>query len=120
MKFLLDVCVTSRSLEAFLEEAGHDVLRAAAIDPGASDEHLLALAFDQGRVLVTADKDFGEVVFVRNMLHGPVVRLAALTVDEQLEGMDELLAWHADVLTGPVIVTLTRRRIRIRRLDVGG
>ena len=73
MKFLLDECVTSRSLEAFLEEAGHDVLRAAAIDPRASDEHLLALAFHHGRVLVTADKDFGELVFVRNMLHAPVV-----------------------------------------------
>jgi hypothetical protein len=36
MKFLLDVCVSSRSLEAFLVSHGHDVLSAVAIDPKAS------------------------------------------------------------------------------------
>jgi len=41
MKFLLDVCVSSRSLETFLAGRGHDVLSAVAVDPRASDERLL-------------------------------------------------------------------------------
>ena len=44
MKFLLDVCVSSRSLNAFLVMQGHDVLSALAIDPKASDERLMAVA----------------------------------------------------------------------------
>jgi hypothetical protein len=52
---------------------------------------------------LTADKDFGELVFVRRLPHGPIVRLVELTVDQQLDGMAELLQQHAADLTGPVI-----------------
>jgi len=45
----------------------------------------------------------------------PIVGLGELTVDERVGGMAELLEHHAAVLSGPVIVTLTRGRIRIRR-----
>lgn len=115
MRFLLDVCVSSRSLEAFLAREGHDVVSALAIDPRASDQRLLALSHEHGRVLVTEDKDFGELVFVRKLPHGPIVRLVKLTVDEQVGGVRELLERHAALITGPVIVTITRKRIRIRR-----
>lgn len=115
MKFLLDVCVSSRSLETFLVGDGHEVLSAVAIDPRVSDERLMAVALHDDRVLVTEDKDFGELVFVRRLPYGPIVRLVDLTVDEQVSGMAELLKRHAAELTGPVILTVTRGRIRIRR-----
>jgi predicted nuclease of predicted toxin-antitoxin system len=115
MKFLLDVCVSSRSLQDLLIGRGHDVLSAVAVDPRASDERLLALALQDERVLVTEDKDFGELVFVRRLPHGPIVRLVELTVDQQVGGMAELLDRHAAELTGPVMITITRARIRIRR-----
>jgi predicted nuclease of predicted toxin-antitoxin system len=115
MKFLLDVCVSSRSLEAFLVGQGHDVVSARAIGAGTSDESLMAFALEDERVLVTQDKDFGELVFVRKLPHGPIVRLVELTVDDQISGMRELLTRHAAGLVGPVIVTVTRGRIRIRR-----
>ena len=66
-------------------------------------------------VFVTEDKDFGELIFVRRLPHGPIVRLVELTVDEQIAGMAELLEQHAAELTGPVMVTVTRGRIRVRR-----
>ncbi|NUQ63766.1 MAG: DUF5615 family PIN-like protein [Pirellulales bacterium] len=75
MKFLLDVCVSSRSLQAFLAGQGHDVQSALAIDPSASNEQLMHVALQDDRVLVTEDKDFGELVFVRRLPHGPMVRL---------------------------------------------
>ncbi len=115
MKFLLDVCVSSRSLEASLAGQGHDVLSALAVDPRAGDERLMELALQDDRVLVTEDKDFGELVFVRRLPHGPIVRLVELTVDEQVSGMAELLERHAPDLAEPVMVTVTRGRIRIRR-----
>ena len=115
MKFLLDVCVSSRSLQAFLVGLGHDTLSALAIDPRASDEQLLAFALQDDRVLVTEDKDFGELVFVRKLPHGPIVRVVELTVNEQVRAVDELLEQHAAALVGGVVVTVTRGRIRIRR-----
>ena len=115
MKFMLDVCVSSRSLQAFLIAQGHDVLSVLAIDPKASDERLMALAIEEDRVLVTEDKDFGELVFVRRLPHGPIVRLVELSVDEQVRGIAELLERHAGELIGPVLVTVTRGRIRVRR-----
>jgi predicted nuclease of predicted toxin-antitoxin system len=115
VKFLLDVCASSRSLDAFLKGQGHDVLSALAIDPKADDEVLMAHALHDDRVLVTEDKDFGELVFVRGLPHGPLVRLVEMTVDQQVAAIAELLEHHAAELTGRVIVTLTRGRIRIRR-----
>ena len=91
------------------------MLSAVAIDPKASDERLMATALQDERVLVTEDKDFGELIFLRRLPHGPIVRLVELSVDEQVNGMAELLERHAAELTGTVIVTVTRGRIQIRR-----
>ncbi len=60
MKFLLDVCVSSRSLTKLLRDRGHDVRLAEDVDPRASDERILSLAREEGRILLTEDKDFGE------------------------------------------------------------
>jgi predicted nuclease of predicted toxin-antitoxin system len=68
-------------------------------------------------VFVTEDKDFGELMFVRNLPHGPVVRVVELSVDEQVQAIGELLEQHSQALSGQVVVTITRRRIRIRRRD---
>ena len=50
-----------------LTDLGHDVLSAREIDPRATDEALLALANRERRVLITEDKDFGELIFVRRL-----------------------------------------------------
>jgi predicted nuclease of predicted toxin-antitoxin system len=115
VKFLLDVCVSSRSLTAFLLAQGHEVLSAVDVDPHASDEQIMDLARQEDRVLITADKDFGELVFVRDRPHGPLIRVVELSVVEQVQAVTELLDRHYHELTGQVIVTITRGRIRIRR-----
>jgi len=68
-------------------------------------------------VLITEDKDFGELVFVQTRPHGPLVRVVELSVDEQVRAVGELLDQHLHELTGRVIVTVTRGRVRIRRRD---
>lgn len=59
MKFLLDVCSSSRSLRTLLTTLGHDVRFVGEEDPRASDETVLALAHQEGRIVVTEDKDLG-------------------------------------------------------------
>lgn len=80
-----------------------------------SDERLLEIAHGEDRVLITEDKDFGELLFVRHRPHGPVVRMVQLPVDGQVRAVGELLDQYSHELTGPVIVTISRGRIRIRR-----
>ena len=62
MKFLADECC-DRSLVEDLRKAGYDVRYVLESDPGASDDEVLALAFDEQRIIVTEDKDFGELVY---------------------------------------------------------
>ena len=47
---------------ASLTNLGHDVVSVRDRNPGAADDALLALAYEEERVLVTEDKDFGELV----------------------------------------------------------
>ena len=47
----------------WLREAGHDVLWARTAMPGQSDAAVLAAAQTESRVILTCDKDFGELAF---------------------------------------------------------
>lgn len=115
MKFLLDVCASSRPLSDFLAVGGHEVVSAIEIDPTASDEYLMELARQNDSILITLDKDFGELIFVRQLPHGPVIRLVEMTISEQVDAIRELLESNSAHLSGPVLITLTMGRMRIRR-----
>ena len=65
-----------------LTELGHDVLSALESAPRATDKELLALAIEQQRVLITEDKDFGELVFVRRLPHPCIIRFVGMSVAE--------------------------------------
>ena len=115
MRFLLDACVASRSLHDLLEGLGHDVLSCLDVDPRAADEALLALAREEGRVLLTEDKDFGELVFVRRLPHPCIVRFVEMSVAEKIVAMRDLLERHAGALRAGAILVVTREKVRIRR-----
>ena len=63
MKVLLDTCVWGGAAET-LAAAGHDVrwMGDTEADPG--DEVIMRIAHEENRVLVTLDKDFGELAIV--------------------------------------------------------
>src|SRR2546423_8652670 len=67
MKFLLDqdvYAITAR----FLVSLGEDVVSASQIGMSqADDEDLLRIAQEQGRIFVTRDRDFGNLVFVKGL-----------------------------------------------------
>jgi predicted nuclease of predicted toxin-antitoxin system len=46
-----------------LRAAGHDVKAIAEVCPGVSDEKVMEIGIEEGRVLLTEDKDFGWLVF---------------------------------------------------------
>jgi predicted nuclease of predicted toxin-antitoxin system len=64
MRWLADECVAA-PLVAFLCAGGHDVLYVAEAAAGLSDADVIALALREKRLLLTEDKDFGDLVFRR-------------------------------------------------------
>ena len=94
---------------------GHDVLSALDVDPRASDAELLALAFADQRVVITEDKDFGQLVFQRGQPHYGIIRLTQMPVDEQVESMRQLLLQYEAEIGDQRIIVVTSDRIRVRR-----
>lgn len=63
MRFLLDESVEYR-LAAYLSDHGHDVTAIAHDYPASiDDEVVLAIAEREQRILLTNDRDFGNLVF---------------------------------------------------------
>ena len=62
LKFLIDEC-TGKRLSLLFKNAGYDILFVGDWKPSASDEEVLQKANDDGRILISDDKDFGELVF---------------------------------------------------------
>jgi len=74
MKFLVDEC-TGTSVVACLRDEGHDAVAVVEVMPEADDEEILARAVSEGRIVVTNDKDFGELVYRSGWEHRGVVLL---------------------------------------------
>ena len=119
MKLLLDTCVWGGA-KAELLAAGHDVLWTGdlAQDPG--DEDLLAQAHREQRVLITLDKDFGELAIRRSLPHSGIVRLVNIGARQQGAVCQHVLARYGDELTRGAIVTVEAGRVRIRPPGGGG
>ena len=98
-----------------LTDLGHDVLSSLDRDPKATDEALLALANDEQRTLITEDKDFGELVFVRRLPHPCIIRFVDMPVAEKVVAACEIIERHADAIHEGALIVVTRTRVRIRR-----
>jgi predicted nuclease of predicted toxin-antitoxin system len=90
MDFLADESCAGPVIRA-LREAGHDVVAIAEVAPGATDERVLERALNEKRVLITEDRDFGELVYARGRssagvilvrFHGSLRRAKPATVVE--------------------------------------
>ena len=79
------------------------------------DAAVLALAHRQARILITLDKDFGELAVVRRQPHAGIVRLVALSAATQGPACVHVLSTKAGALGQGALITLHRGRIRVRR-----
>ena len=86
MKIVADESVDKQIVDR-LRADGHEVLFVAELDPGIDDETVLLRSRQSSALLLTADKDFGELVFRQRLLHSGVllIRLAGLTPDRKAE-----------------------------------
>lgn len=115
MKVLLDTCVADRLVVPALVAAGHDAYWAGDWESDPGDDAILARAHQEGRVLVTLDKDFGELAVRQGQPHSGIVRLVNLTTREQAGVRLLVLAGHQEDLAAGAIITAERTRLRVRR-----
>ena len=101
-------------MHEMLTDTGHDVLSAAESDPLASDEALLALAVQEQRVLITEDKDFGELIFVRQLPHPCIIRFVDMRVEDKVTAMRDLIDHRTSSMRDSTLIVVTRSRVRIR------
>ena len=100
-----------------LRSAGHDVAWVPEGEPGIADIEILSRASEESRLLVTFDKDFGDLAFRARMpvSHGIVLfRLASMSKDTVPQFVADSLASQVE-WEGHFSV-ITEHRIRVRAI----
>ncbi len=104
-----------------LEERCFDVRHVADIGHScASDAQITALAFDQGRAIVTLDSDFHRLLAISGASAPSVIRIRR----EGLGGPDvaalvgQVLGQLGDQIERGAMVTVTERAVRLHRLPL--
>ena len=99
-----------------LRTLGHDV---AAISrqypPGLADEDVLAIARQEARILIVADRDFGELIFQQALAHAGVIffRLPGATLQTKIEHLNTVLAEYTGQLERGAFLVVTPGRMRV-------
>jgi predicted nuclease of predicted toxin-antitoxin system len=74
LRFLIDVSAGG-GIEKYLREEGYDTKAVRDIDPSMEDSEIIRIAVAESRMVVTMDKDFGELVYHCSMRHSGVLLL---------------------------------------------
>ena len=117
MKFVADESVDYQIVSR-LREDGHEVVYIAETQSGASDDSVLTQANLQKAVLLTSDKDFGDLVFRQHLISSGIVllRIAGLSQERKAAIVAAAIRKHGPALPGGFTV-LTPTTIRIRHKD---
>jgi predicted nuclease of predicted toxin-antitoxin system len=115
MKFLFDQSADFR-LIPYLQRLGHDVTAISRDYPHSlADEDVLAIARKEKRILVVADRDFGELIFHQRHVHSGVIffRLPGAQLQPKIDKLDVVLKRYARQLASGIFLVVTTRQIRV-------
>ena len=114
LKFILDVGVGNK-VGQYLTSEGYDTSLISTINPSMTDLEILSIAEHENRMVITMDKDFGELVYHSEKAHAGVLllRLEDATGDEKVEVMQFIMTNFKDQLANKFCV-FKNGRFRIR------
>ena len=116
LKFLVDVGV-GKGIERYLHEEGYDAKAVRDIDPCMEDEEIIRTAVSENRMVITMDKDFGELVYHSSMEHSGVLllRLEDATGAEKLQVVKHIMKNYLDRIKNCFCV-FQNDKFRIKRI----
>jgi predicted nuclease of predicted toxin-antitoxin system len=117
VKFLLDQDIYALT-ERFLRSLDHDVVTAAEMGLSrAADTVLLGRANQEGRILVTRDKDFGGLVFVEHLGRGVILlRTAPSNLRDTHEELQRVLGTYSETEIAGAFIVVEPGQHRFRKL----
>ena len=113
MKFLVDECI-GPTVAKWLKQKGYDALSIYDEIPGIDDNAVLNKALTQNRVLITCDKDFGEMIFKNKMQHCGILLLRLIDDKpaSKINILESILEnYRQDLVNNFVVVTEKTVRI---------
>jgi predicted nuclease of predicted toxin-antitoxin system len=113
MRVLLDTSVAGHAKDA-LEEASYQVEWVGDWPQDPGDADILRYAHDNGIVLVTLDKDFGQLAVVQGLPHTGIIRLVGVRPRNQGAVALQALVSYAEDLRRGAILTVEQYRVRVR------
>lgn len=113
MRVLLDSCIWPGA-KRDVARAGHQVEWVGDWESDPGDADILAHAARHSQIIVTLDKDFGELVVALGHAHAGIVRLVDVRHDRQGTLCAELLERYGQELVQGAIVTAEPSRVRVR------
>jgi predicted nuclease of predicted toxin-antitoxin system len=120
MRFLLDQDVYAVT-GSFLIDLGHDVVRVAEIGmAAASDANLLTAAHDQNRIMLTCDRDYGSLVFIKDFGAGVIyLRIRPSTHNSVHAELKRVLDRYSEEQLSRAFVVVEPDGHRVRHLHAG-
>jgi predicted nuclease of predicted toxin-antitoxin system len=117
LKFILDVGV-GKIVHSFLIQEGYDAISVTDLDPRMKDIDILNLAVQEERLVITMDKDFGELVYHSGRPHQGVLllRLEDATGEEKYTVVKAILKDYESELESNFAVYMNGRlRVKNRQ-----
>jgi len=114
MRLLADESVDNGIIKN-LRILGIEVLSISETSPGIDDTGVLKTAFENNLLLVTEDKDFGELAYRLKMKHKGIllIRMAEISREERLKVIPQMIKDYFDKLSDNFSV-LTSSGLRIK------
>ena len=101
-----------------LRSAGFDIHYILETNSGVDDEKVLQIANEEARILLTQDKDFGEMVYRLQKIHLGIIliRLREMVAKEKAKLVNYVLLEYGDKLENTFTV-IQINSVRIRKQD---
>ena len=105
MRFLVDEC-TGTSVANWLKSQNHEIFSVFDQWRGVTDDAILEKCYKENYILITSDKDFGEMVFRNQKVHNGIILIRCNPNNylKRIEVLSKLLKNYSDKISNNFIV----------------
>ena len=120
MRIIADMHIAPSTVQ-HLTTLGHDAVRVDEVLPkAAADREIVAWAVNHGRIVLTQDQDFSEIIALSGARQPSLInlRLSDSRVESVNRVLESALPQLEDCVESGLIATVEDSRIRVRRLPI--